>query len=143
MLLASLLFLGTLEAVESDASRQKIIRALQQWPEDFNAKKVEAVCGLFAKDLVASYPGTEDANYDRMCEKLTEAMNDPKKSFHYAAPEIEQVILGDEVAAVRLIWTLTITADGKTETIREKGLDVFKRQRDGTWKIAVSYAYPL
>jgi ketosteroid isomerase-like protein len=129
------LFLSNLSATPSE----EITNALQQWPKDFNAKDAKAVCGLFAKDLVASYPGIPDRNYEQMCEKLTAAMNDTQKKFQYQAPEIEQVIVVEDLAVVRLIWTL----QAGTEVIREKGMDVFRRQNDGSWKIIISYAYPL
>ena len=127
-----------------DDSKSQIIRVLKKWPQDFNEKNVREVCELFAPDVIASYPGTPDRNYDGMCQKFNTALNDPDKTFRYDAPEIEQVIIQDELAVVRLIWTLHVSDKNKTmlETVREKGMDVFKRQPDGSWKIIISYAYP-
>jgi ketosteroid isomerase-like protein len=64
---------------------------------------------------------------------------------HHAAPEIEEVLVDGDTAVVRLVWTLTVTDASGTaiDVVREKGLDVFRRQPDGTWKIRISYAYPL
>jgi len=126
--------------VEGD--REKIVNALQQWPEDFNAKNTQAVCALFAPDLIASYPGTQDRNYKEMCRHLTAVLSSTDKTYRYEAPKIEQVIIEGDLAVVRLIWTLQISTKKQTEKITEKGLDVFKRQKDGSWKIAISYAYP-
>lgn len=124
-------------------SEKEIRRVLNQWPQDFNAKNSKAVCGLFAPDLVASYPGTKDRTYTDMCEQLTHVMNQSDKKYEYQAPEIEQIIVEHDLAAVRLIWTLKITNGDQEEVVREKGLDVLKCQKDGSWKIAISYAYPL
>lgn len=118
------------------ASEQEITRLLEKWPQDFNAKNLEAACNLFAPDLIASYPGTPDRNYEGMCHTLKNAFY---KNLTYEAPNIEQIIIQGDIAVVRLIWTLK-TNEGSEQ---EKGLDVFKRQKDGTWKIAISYAYPL
>lgn len=131
------LFLGA-------APREEIVALLQKWPQDFNAKKKEAVCALFATDLVASYPNTPDRNYQEMCQTLSAAIDNPDLDFSYEAPEIEQILVADTLAAVRLIWTLKIVdrQDQTCTTVREKGLDIFRREKGGNWKIAISYAYP-
>lgn len=125
-------------------SRQEILNLLQKWPQDFNAKNIEATCGLFAPDLIASYPETADKNYQEMCRFLKAALTDSNKIFTYEAPNIEQIIIRGDIAVVRLIWQLKISYKNQlnTELIKEKGLDVFKRQKDGSWKIAISYAFP-
>lgn len=132
-------------SASTDESRIQIIHALEQWAKDFNAQNQQAVCGLFSPDLIASYPGIKDRNYDQMCETLTQSMHHPSKIFRYEAPKIEQMIIDDDLAVVRLIWTLKVLEKNQTTPviIREKGLDVFKKQSNGHWKIVISYAYPL
>lgn len=136
------LFIWSTCAFGQEGDHEKILNALKKWPEDFNAKNAQAVCGLFAPDLVASYPGTQDKNYDEMCRHLTKALASKDKTYHYDTPQIEQILIEGDIAVVRLMWTLKTSTKTHAETIREKGLDVFKRQRDGSWKIAISYAFP-
>lgn len=126
------------------AARAAIKTALLQWPKDFAAKDARAVCGLFAPDLEASYPGGPDRNYDAMCKHLTAVLNNPDKTFRYDAPRIDDILVSGDLAVVRLVWTLRVTEKGKPgETvIRERGIDVFKRQKDGAWRISISHAYP-
>ncbi len=138
---------GIVFSFENDAeskSRSEIVNRLQKWPQDFNAKNIQEVCGLFASDLIASYPGTKDRNYEDMCRHLTGVLTDANKTFRYEAPKIEQILINDDLAVVRLVWTLKVSDKNRadTELIQEHGLDVFKRQKDGSWKIAISYAYP-
>ena len=68
---------------------------------------------------------------------------DPSKTFTYAEPDIRDVDVDGDLAAVRLIWTLTVRdASGVVlETVEEDGVDVFRRQADGSWKTAVSHAF--
>ena len=48
----------------------------------------------------------------------------------------------NDVAVVRLTWTLTITPkDGTTITSIEPGLDVFRKEADGRWRIVRYMAY--
>ncbi len=69
----------------------------------------------------------------------------PGRTFLYDAPQIEEILVSGDLAVVRLIWTLRVTdknAPGEL-TVKERGIDVFKRQEDGTWRIHISHAYPL
>lgn len=126
-------------------SRDEIINLLQKWSQDFNAKKIPETCDLFAPDLVSSYPGTKDRNYEQMCSHLTEILSDKDRIIQYEAPKLEQIWVNGDLAVVRLIWTLkTSNKEGEHfKIINEKGLDIFSRQPDGTWKISISYAHPI
>ena len=56
--------------------------------------------------------------------------------------DIEEVLVFGDVAVVRLVWTLTITEkDGREIRSVEPGMDVFRRQPDGSWKIVRYVAY--
>ena len=117
-------------SLESDAesrARLEIVSRLQKWPEDFNAKNIQEVCGLFAPDLIASYPGTADRNYDEMCRQLTGILSNPDKIFRYEVPKIEQILIDHDLAVVRLIWTLIVSNKyiSDTELIKYSVLDVF------------------
>jgi len=133
------------ENTEETVAKKEIITRLENWSKDFNAKNIPGVCGLFANDLVASYPGTMDRNYEEMCRHLKQVLLPTNQILRYETPEIEQMIFAGDVVVVRLIWTLKIASKDQTseEIIKEKGLDVFKRQKDGSWKIQISYAYPI
>ena len=122
---------------------QEIRSLLEKWPKDFNAKRASHVCGLFAPDLIARYPRAPDRDYDAMCTHLKEIMHDPEKTYRYETPQIEEILISGDLAVVRLIWTLRITDANTTkkEVLKEIGLDVFKRQKDGKWKVSISYAY--
>jgi uncharacterized protein (TIGR02246 family) len=123
-------------------AKAAIEAALRQWPKDFNDENVDAVCGLFAHDAVLVYPDSEDRNHDQFCDQMRKLFANPARTFTYAAPDIREVLADGDLATVRLIWTLTVKdASGKViETVKENGLDVFRRQADGSWKIHVSHA---
>ena len=50
------------------------------------------------------------------------------------------LIASGDIAVVRLVWTLRVTsgAASAVET-REPGLDVFRRQPDGRWKVTLGF----
>ena len=134
---------GSGEKADAAADRAAIEAALNQWPNDFNAENLAGVCGLFADDVVLVYPGSPDRNRQEFCDQMQKLFDDPTKRFSYAPPDIAEVLVDGDLATVRLIWTLTIrdTSGKVLETVDENGVDVFRRQADGSWKIHVSHAF--
>jgi uncharacterized protein (TIGR02246 family) len=138
-----LVSLDQVSAAEPESPEAAVRRVLAQWPKDFNARNKAGIFAFFAPDLVASYPGQPDRDFEAMCKHLAAALDHPTRRFRYDAPQIHQVMVSGDLAVVRLTWTLRITAEKEEDkVVREHGMDVFKRQKDGTWKCAISYAYP-
>ncbi len=131
-------------AAESESTKVHIVALLQKWSKDFNAKNAPLVCSLFAPDLVAKYPDQKTRNHKEMCEHLAELLKDPDKTYHYDEPKIEQILVLGDTVVVNLIWTQHLKEKNKPDEkiVREHGFDIFKKQKDGTWKISVSYAIP-
>ena len=121
-----------------------IEQVLTQWPTDFNAKNEPATCGLFAEDTIVVFPDSADRDYEATCAQFRQVFSNPNRVFSYAAPDIKEILVDGDLAAVRLTWTLTVkdSAGAVLETSREDGVDVFRRQSDGNWKISISHAFP-
>jgi steroid delta-isomerase len=130
-------------AAQGDTPAQAEIRAaLTQWMADFNAGKADKVCDLFAPDLVAQYRGQPERGYEALCGLLKRSLNDRGKRYNYALA-IEEIIVEGDIAVVRLTWTLDVrSAEGESTSV-EPGFDIFRRQPDGSWKIARYIAYEL
>jgi ketosteroid isomerase-like protein len=135
-------FSSPLAAELDDTAAQAAIRAkLMQWTGDFNAGKVQDACDLFASDLRYDYRGLPERNYQEMCAGLRRALNDPAKHYSYGLAIKDIFVFGD-MAAVRLVWTLTLTGAGAQPKVsHEHGIDVFRRQADGAWRIIRFVAY--
>lgn len=116
--------------------------ALAQWTADFNARDTARICDLFAPDLVYDYRGFPERRYADLCALLRRSLADRAKQFTYAL-DIGEIIVSGDMAVVRLAWTLRIALPGAAAPVetREPGLDVFRRQPDGSWKIARYIAY--
>jgi steroid delta-isomerase len=138
-----ILALSSLLAAEpADTVDQAAIRArLVQWTDDFNAGKVPESCDLFASELRYDYRGLPERNYQDMCAGLRRALTDPSKHYSYGLAIKDIFVFGD-MAAVRLVWTLTLTSAGPQPKVsHEHGIDVFRRQPDGAWRIIRFVAY--
>jgi steroid delta-isomerase len=130
-------------AAQSDPAAEKAIRdALSTWTRDFNARDATRICDLFAADLRYDFRGTPERDYRAMCDALHRALGDPSKRLTYAF-DIKEVIVSGDMAVVRLVWTSKLSNAGAAQVIetKEPGLDVFRRQPDGTWRISRYMAY--
>jgi uncharacterized protein (TIGR02246 family) len=129
-------------SAQADKAEAEIRAALAKWTGDFNARNASRICDLFAPDLVYDYRGFPERGYDAICTLLRRSLADAGKSFTYRL-DIKEIIVSGDMAVVRLVWTLAVAMPGssqKTES-REPGLDVFRRQADGSWKIVRYMAY--
>jgi steroid delta-isomerase len=116
--------------------------ALVKWTNDFNARDSSHICDLFAADLRYDYRGFPERDYAALCALLQRSLEDRNKTFTYSL-DIKEVIVSGDLAVVRLVWTLKAVTAGsdQAEETKEPGLDVFRRQPDGTWKISRFVAY--
>lgn len=127
------------------ADRASIEQVLRQWPHDFNDRNLDEVCGLFAEDVVVVYPEAGDRDHTTFCAGMADIFADREMTYRYDEPDIHEVLVDGDLATVRLTWTLTVAdlTGAVLETVSEDGVDVFRRQEDGSWKIHISHAFSV
>jgi len=123
-------------------AEQAISKALNEWMLAFNAGDTGAVCRLFAPELRYDYRGFPERGFAEVCSLLQGSLADRSRKFSYDLT-IKEIIVSGDLAAVRLVWTLTIKRPGQLggTSSNEPGLDIFRRQADGSWKIVRYIAY--
>ena len=138
ILLASLGMFAALLAARADeaADTAAIAQRLRDWTDAFNAKDQPVVCDLFAPDLIATIPDVADGSRDALCARIRAAQARPDLQLHYDYPDIREILVSGDLAVVRLFWTLTTRKDGIEDTTVEPGIDIFRRESDGKWRIA-------
>lgn len=128
-------------AFADHASDDASIRVrLQRWAEAFNARDANAVRELFADDLRSVVPGAPEGDKQAVCGRLRKLLEQTDRKLRYT-PEIHEVLVSGDLAIVRLTWTLSILRQGKITTSQEQGMDVFRREPDGSWRIARFIAF--
>jgi steroid delta-isomerase len=141
-LLAGGLALAGLPAA-ADAQAEKAIRdALSKWTDDFNTRDATRICDLFAPDLRYDFRGQPERDFAAMCSGLKRTLADRTRTLTYSF-DIKEIIVSADMAIVRLVWTSRVFQPGSGQVVetREPGLDVFRRQSDGTWRISRYMAY--
>jgi steroid delta-isomerase len=125
----------------ADDAAGEIRAALTQWTDDFDAGRTDKICDLFASDVRADVRGAAERDHAAICDLLVSSLKDESKHYHYAM-DIKEVLVFGDVAVVRLVWTLTIKlANGASVESVEPGMDIFKKQSDGSWQIIRYMAY--
>ncbi|MCP4617539.1 MAG: hypothetical protein GY844_14030 [Bradyrhizobium sp.] len=133
---ALLIGLAAPAAAETASGDAEVRAALKQWMADFNAGRADKVCDIFAPALRADVDGFPERTFDIQCKLLQTVLADPEHSLSYAL-NIKEILAEGDMAAVRLLWTLTSKKKGSDETkvTEEQGLDIFGRSSDGHWQI--------
>ncbi len=126
--IVALLWCGPALADDAGEIRQRI----EKWADDFNNGRKQAACDLFSKTLKSDVQGQGEADYATRCALISKAIDDPQRDFRYSA-EIKEIGVDGDLGFVRLDWTLTILPGG--ETSLEPGIDIFRRESDGVWRI--------
>jgi uncharacterized protein (TIGR02246 family) len=123
-------------------AQNEIRSALEKWRSAFNDGDQLSVCDLFAPDLIANFQGQPERDYAALCQLLRTSLQDRERRYNYSL-DIREILVYDDTAVVRLVWTLNIETDGaEKEVIEEPAIDIFRHQADGTWKITRYLAYP-
>jgi len=136
VLAASLALTGAPTALA--AAADDIRARLEQWTDDFNAGRADGICDLFSKQAISNYRGQPERSYDEICGLLQDSLADPARDYRYEL-EIREIIVEGDLAVVRLVWTLFIAPLNITSI--EPGIDVFRREADGKWRIFRYLAY--
>ncbi len=122
-------------------AEEEVRAALTKWTQDFNAGNADAVCELFSPELRYDFRGYPERTYADICTLLKRSLADQSKRYAYAL-DIREIIVSGDIAVVRLVWTLTVTLpNGQVVTSVEPGMDVFRKEGDGAWKIIRYLAY--
>lgn len=140
-LAAIVVLLPASRAIGAEDPSAAIATALEDWRVAFNAGRAEHVCDLFAAELLYDFQGLPEQNYAQLCDRLHAAVSSTERRFQYEL-RVKEIIVSGDLAIARITWTSTMTSAGKSVTEDEPGLDVFRRQADGTWKIIRYIAYP-
>src|SRR3989442_2858022 len=128
--------LGPAIAQSNSLAETAISDTLIKWTRDFNAGDTVEICGLFARDLRYDYRGHPERGFDDICGLLQRSLSDRSKKYSYSL-QIKEILVSGDLAVVRLVWTLKVSPAGAAiETVSEEpGMDIFRKQPDGSWKI--------
>ena len=146
VLILALLLSPTITLAEdrtnADRAAETAIRArLLAWTEAFNRGDAAATCELFTQDLQSDMQGAPAGDKAAVCARIAKALAKSPGRLAYAF-DIKDIMVSGDLAMVRLTWILTERPEGRLVS-RDEGMDIFRREGDGMWRIARYMAFPV
>lgn len=140
--LGAALALGLAGAPRAQEAEAEVRARIEAWADAFNRGAPDAVCEIYSKDLVSVWRGSPDGGRAEACARIAEALSDKTADLTYS-PEIEEIIVAEsgDLAVARVTWTLGVERAGAVATSQERGMDVFRREADGAWRMLRSLAF--
>lgn len=125
-----------------DRAAEAAIRArLAAWTEAFNRGDAAATCELFADDLKSDVRGAPAGDKAAVCARIARALAKSGGKLAYVC-QIHEILVSGDLAMVRLTWVLTERPGGNALS-RDEGMDIFRRDPDGLWRIARFMAFAV
>jgi steroid delta-isomerase len=142
MAVGAVILLGICGAARAETAEAEVRARIAAWADAFNANDPQAVCEIYAEDLVSVWRGSPDGTRAEACARIAEALADKTADITYA-PEIEEVIVAEtgDLAVARVVWTLGTERAGAVATSQERSIDVFRRDPDGAWRILRTFGF--
>jgi uncharacterized protein (TIGR02246 family) len=143
----SLLFAGALLGAEPsnpESAQSAVTRAFEGLVRARNARDPDEVMSFFAKDALLSYPGSPDSGFDALREIFRKNYSNPDLQGRYSV-DIEEVQVSGDLAFVRVVWTADLEqkSTGRKVHTRDKDLEIWRCQPDGSWKLYRGLSYPI
>jgi len=105
------------------------------WTKSFNQKDMVGTMSIFAPVCEAALPDANHKTYDQIEAGFKKLFADKSKSFKYTY-DVLHIWRSGDLAAVRITWHLSTYENGKLiDKNDELGMDVLKRNKQGTWQI--------
>jgi ketosteroid isomerase-like protein len=131
---------GAAPAAEPASTQQErdiaaLRKAILRSGEAFNAADPEAILSQYARDVILSYPGVPDMDYDTLAKGYAELRTRKPGFTEKTSPTIEEILVSGDLGVIRVMWTtVTTETDPPRESTRQmKDLQVWRRESDGTW----------
>jgi len=125
---------------DAEADKAAIAARLHGFARAFNAGDAAGACAIFAPDLMSTVRGRADEGRDAVCRRIAAALADHGTEIRYA-PDIREIVVSGDLAVVRLVWNVSIRRGPTPGVSKEPGIDIFRRQPDGTWAISRFLAF--
>ena len=112
------------------AAFEKLVKA-------FRDRDARTVVALIADDALLSHAGSADRDRPALAEVFTKMLAPRPELSETIEPELEEVQVSGDTAFLRITWRTKweLKDSGKSGASVERDLEIWRRQRDGSWKL--------
>jgi ketosteroid isomerase-like protein len=124
----------------SMTAEQTIRSAVAAFVQNYNAGNIERLTEIFADDLIDMSAGGPTLGGAEAKRHFVERVAGTHEKFHpHLVIEIDEIHVADGWAYQRgsLMVTLIPKGGGETAFIRQRYLEIWRRDTEGDWKIAI------
>lgn len=116
--------------------------ALENLLSAYNRRDLDAAMAAYAPDALLSYPGMPDSGYRHARESYARRFANPPPFPVTISFRLEELQTSGDLAFARLLWLVERNSDKKTLS-KHKDLEVWKRQKDGSWRLYRGLSFHL
>ena len=108
----------------------KLVRA-------FRDRDARTVMALIADDALLSHAGSRDRDHPALAEVFTKMLAPRPELSETIEPELEEVQVSGDTAFLRITWRTkwSLKDSGKEGSSVNRDLEIWRRQKDGSWKL--------
>jgi uncharacterized protein (TIGR02246 family) len=112
------------------AAFEKLVKA-------FRDRDARAVMSLIAEDALLSHAGSADRDHPALAEVFAKMLAPRPELSETIEPELEEVQVSGDTAFLRITWRTkwSLKDSGREGSSVERDLEIWRRQRDGSWKL--------
>lgn len=120
----------------------EVQQAFNQLVAAYNARDAKAIVSFLAADAVLVSPLHPDYDFRMFNEDLTKRYATPANEPFTVKGTVEEIQVSGNLAFVRAVWSHERISDHSI-LAGEKDVAMWQRQKNGVWKLARSYSFPL
>ena len=131
---------ATARAPTATGDSAAIREAIERGARGFERGDPDAILAHYGRDVVLSYPGVPDQDYETLARAYRELRSRPASVTATTRPTFDEILVSGDLAIVRVRWTTTIRSAATDSTpAREatrwlRDLQVWRRDAAGDWK---------
>ncbi len=134
----SLLVSSCVKKADIEAEKTAILTADAEWASAATARNAERAASFLADDAVFMPPHEPViVGKDAIAQWMAAGLADPAFSISWQTTEVVVAASGDFAYSTGMNQIQITMPDGSIMTDTGKGLTVWKKQADGSWKVAV------
>lgn len=138
LLLALTLFCCTNQPVDQNAEAEKLMELSRKWALQAQTKDNESILSNWAPDAIVMPPGQAALKgHDAIRKMLDESSNIPGFEINWEPKEAYVSQSGDLGYVIANNYIKMTDSLGNTITTFNKGVEIWKKQQDGSWKNVV------
>jgi uncharacterized protein (TIGR02246 family) len=131
---------GVVAFAQAPKDDQQIRAIIEDCEKGYNEDNADLVLQHYSKDILVSYPGRDDMDYEGFTKAYREMMSRRVKKTIRA--QIDEIVISGDLAMVRLQWYTTLHTNEGDNLRKAKDLQIFRKE-NGKWKFYRGMWYHL